>query len=123
MLSRRFSSLEHYREREPAGYRLLPLRFTRLDDNRYVVSNMVGEYLVMERDAVSQMVQHQLPSGSDLYDDLKAKHFIYSAGSESAIKLTALKYRTKLDRLAQFTGLHMFVVTLRCDYSCPYCQV
>jgi len=122
-LSRRFASLDHFRESERAGYRLLPIRFTSLDDHRYVVSNAVGEYLVMQRDAVHQLVQHQLPSGSDLYDDLKAKHFIYDADSSAAIKLTALKYRTKLSRLAHFTGLHILVVTLRCDYSCPYCQV
>src|SRR6185437_2163664 len=30
---------------------------------------------------------------------------------------------TKLRRLADFTGLHIFVVSLRCEHSCPYCQV
>jgi His-Xaa-Ser system radical SAM maturase HxsB len=31
--------------------------------------------------------------------------------------------RTRHRRLAGFTGLHIFVVTLRCEHSCPYCQV
>ena len=30
---------------------------------------------------------------------------------------------TKVLRLADFTGLHIFVVSLRCEHSCPYCQV
>jgi len=33
--------------------------------------------------------------------------------SNVALELLGLKYRTKLSRIAQFTGLHMFVVTLR----------
>src|SRR6185437_5295053 len=37
--------------------------------------------------------------------------------------LLALKTRTKYSRLPNFTGLHLFVVTLRCEHSCPYCQV
>src|SRR5262249_18575429 len=39
------------------------------------------------------------------------------------LDLLATKYRTKQSRLPEFTGLHIFVVTLRCDHSCKYCQV
>ncbi len=34
------------------------------------------------------------------------------------IKLTGLKYKTKISRLKDFTSLHMIVATLRCDYTC-----
>jgi His-Xaa-Ser system radical SAM maturase HxsB len=37
--------------------------------------------------------------------------------------LLTLKVRTKRRRIAEFTSLHMFVVTLRCNHSCRYCQV
>src|SRR5579859_5636235 len=37
--------------------------------------------------------------------------------------LLALKVRSKRNRIADFTSLHMFVVTLRCNHSCKYCQV
>jgi uncharacterized protein len=37
--------------------------------------------------------------------------------------MLSLKYRTKRAFLAGFTRLHIFVVTLRCDHSCQYCQV
>jgi sulfatase maturation enzyme AslB (radical SAM superfamily) len=43
--------------------------------------------------------------------------------STVALDLLALKVRTKLRRLPDFTGLHIFVVSLRCEHSCPYCQV
>jgi uncharacterized protein len=84
---------------------------------------MAGEYRVVTRDVIEALVNHQLPTGSDTYDDLKSGHFLYDADSNVALELLGLKYRTKLSRIAQFTGLHMFVVTLRCDYTCQYCQV
>jgi len=37
--------------------------------------------------------------------------------------LLAIKQWSRSERLRHLTGLHMFVVTLRCDHSCPYCQV
>jgi uncharacterized protein len=123
MLSRRFKDLSHYRATELNGYKLLPIRFTRLDGERYVVSNISGEYLVLGREVIEDLVEHRLAPGTSLYDDLKSKHFIYDDDSSAALALTGLKYRTKLSQAAFFTGLHIFVVTLRCDYSCPYCQV
>nr|WP_092701010.1 radical SAM protein [Rhodanobacter glycinis] len=84
---------------------------------------MVGEYLVLGRNLIEDLVEHRLVSGTSLYDDLKSKHFIYDEDSQAALPLLGLKYRTKLTQASHFTGLHIFVVTLRCDYSCPYCQV
>ena len=39
------------------------------------------------------------------------------------LDLLAAKYRTRLARRPQLTSLHIFVVTLRCEHSCAYCQV
>src|SRR5205085_2823239 len=39
------------------------------------------------------------------------------------VDLLATKYRTRQARLPDFTTLHLFIVTLRCDHSCRYCQV
>ncbi len=44
-------------------------------------------------------------------------------GEQLPLELLALKTRTRYSRLPGFTGLHIFVVTLRCEHSCPYCQV
>src|SRR5205085_480325 len=43
--------------------------------------------------------------------------------SDVALELLSVKYRTKQSLLKNFTALHIFVVSLRCDHSCPYCQV
>jgi uncharacterized protein len=123
MLAKRFAPLTEFRAPERAGYRLLPFRFIALDGERSVMTNMAGEYLVVDRAIVREIVHHQLSSQNPLYDELKSRHFIYDDDSNVALDLLALKYRTKLNRISRFTSLHMFVVTLRCDYTCKYCQV
>jgi uncharacterized protein len=123
MLAKRFSPLSDFRNTESAGYRLLPFRFISLDTERSVMTNMAGEFVVVDRTMIDNIVHHRLSNENPLYDELKSRHFIYDNDSNVAIDLLALKYRTKLNRVARFTSLHMFVVTLRCDYTCKYCQV
>jgi len=83
---------------------------------------MAGEFLVADRSHVVDLIEHRVSAG-DFYDELKSRHFIYDNDSRAALGLLGLKYRTKLNHVSRFTGLHMFVVTLRCDYTCKYCQV
>jgi uncharacterized protein len=119
----KFEGLAHYNSSLQAGYQLLPFRFIRLDSARYVLTNEVGEFLVIENEQLRPIVDGKVEPSSELYNALKSKHFIYDDDSSCAIDLLALKVRSKMGRIADFTGLHMFVVTLRCDHSCPYCQV
>ena len=123
MLSKKFRSLDTFRPNPGSGYRLLPFRFTRLDPERYVLTNWTGEYIVADRTVVEELARHELRADSPFYDELKSKHFFYDSDSNVAPELLGLKFRTKHSRTAQFTGLHMFVVTLRCESSCIYCQV
>ena len=119
----KFQPLSTYRQPLVDGYQLLPFRFTALDDREYVVTNQAAEFVVIDRPTLEALVRHQLPASDRLYDDLKSKHFIIDRDSSVAMDLLSLKVRTKLRRLADFTGLHIFVVSLRCEHSCPYCQV
>jgi uncharacterized protein len=107
----------------PTSYRLLPLRFGSLQGDSYVLTNDVGEYVVLPRDELVNFVEHRLQPASVAYRALKAKHFLFDEQSRSTLDLLAIKYRTRLEPMAAFTGLHIFVVTLRCDHSCHYCQV
>lgn len=119
----KFLGLSAYQEPLAAGYKLLPFRFTPLDDTNYVLTNQVGEFLILDRPTLENLAHHRLSPDEPTYDDLKSKHFLYDASSTVALDLLALKTRTKLRRLREFTGLHIFVVSLRCEHSCPYCQV
>lgn len=112
-------------EAEP-GYRLLPFDFLALDgtqDGRHVLVNAAGEHAVVERHTLERLVAHQLTPDSDVFEDLKAKHFIADGDLDTPLRLLATKLRTKYSFLEGFTRLHIFVVTLRCDHSCHYCQV
>jgi len=123
VLHRRFTEEHEYRASAGASYSLLPLRFIHLDADRYLVTNLVGEHVVTDRSSLDSFIRKKLRMHSPLYSELKSKHFLWDADSAVALDLLATKYRTKQAPLSQFTSLHMFVTTLRCDHTCPYCQV
>ena len=54
--------------------------------------------------------------------DLKSKNFLYNNNLSLIIDIEATKYRTKNKFLFDYTSLHMFVVTLRCNQKCSYCH-
>jgi His-Xaa-Ser system radical SAM maturase HxsB len=103
-------------------YGLLPFRFTRFDEARTIVVNEAGEHHFLANEDLSRFVMHDLPAGEETFLDLKAKHFLYDSGSIAPFELLATKIRTKKAFLG-FTSLHIFVVSLRCEHSCHYCQV
>lgn len=123
VLNERFVGLEDYQDRSGGTYSLLPFRFLPLDEERYIASNIAGDYIVLKRAEIHGLVTKSLSMHSPLYHELKSRHFLIDGDSSVALDLLAAKYRTKQKPLADFTALHIFVVTLRCDHSCPYCQV
>ncbi len=104
-------------------YQLLPFRFTELDEDSYVATNMVGEYAILDRDSLHRFVAGTLKSAEPEYVELRSRHFLSDKQSVMGPDLLAIKTRTRHERLAQWTGLHIFVLTLRCEHACPYCQV
>jgi uncharacterized protein len=109
--------------KSPAStYDLLPFRFAAFRGQDYIVTNLVGEYAILPRGILVDFVRKALPRSSATYTDLKGRHFLIDDPSSVALDLLAAKYRTKLAGLASFTGLHIFVTTLRCNNLCGYCQ-
>lgn len=107
----------------PSGtYSLLPFRFHRLAGKEVLV-NECGEYLVADTGTTQAIVKRRLDPTSVLYADLCAKHFISDDAHPANFDLVATKCRTKREFMFGSTRLHIFVVTLRCDHSCLYCQV
>ncbi len=118
----KFQSISTYTNVEEE-YKLLPFRFSELDADKYILTNIAGEYYSLKKNKLSLLVNHSLKSDDEDYINLRAKQFLLDSQNEIALELLALKVRTRYSRLAEFTGLHIFVVSLRCDHSCPYCQV
>lgn len=119
----KFRELAEFDASATADYTMMPWRFTALDDDRYVATNMAGEYTVMSRADIGEFAHGTLSPSDRLYNELKSTHFLVDADTNVGADLLALKVRTKLAPLANFTSLHIFVTTLRCEHSCPYCQV
>jgi uncharacterized protein len=117
----RFEGRDYYKF--AGAYRLLPFQFMQFDDARKIVVNEVGEYLFLNNNDFLAFVTHQLDQSSDIYFDLKGKHFLFDSESAAPFEQLVNKYRTKKSFLAGFTKLHIFVVSLRCEHSCHYCQV
>jgi His-Xaa-Ser system radical SAM maturase HxsB len=119
----KFRPLADFAEPLGHGYGLLPLRFHRLNDGQVFVSNLVGEWEVLSERTFQRFANRSLkPSEAD-YLNLRAKHFLIDTDSSVAYDLLALKLRSRLLHLRNLFGLAIFVVTLRCEHSCPYCQV
>lgn len=117
----KFRDLKAYASEQQ--YELLPFNFDRFDADQYILTNMVGEYLLVDSDVVPALIDGSLSSDHSTFGSLRSKHFIRYPNEQAPLQLLALKVRTKFSRLPPFTNLHIFVVTLRCDHSCPYCQV
>ncbi len=120
-MARSFYPLEDFAP-TPSQVSLLPFRFMRLHGKELLV-NEAGEFLFVPTGTTAALADGQVDAQSILYKDLKAKHFLYDDRSSPLLDVLATKIRTKYDHLYGGTKLHIFVVTLRCEHSCHYCQV
>lgn len=116
-----FLPRDHYLP--PNAYKFLPFRFTPFDEEQILLVNEVGEHVLLPIADFADFVDHKLDKSAPSYLDLKGKHFLFDSASIAPFELLAIKYRTKKEHLAGFVKLHIFVVSLRCEHSCHYCQV
>ena len=121
-MARQFFSIDAYGG-HAKSFELFPFRFLRLNAAQELLVNEVGEYIIADHGTTRAIVSRGLDLQSDLYKTLKAKQFVYDSDSDPLRDVLAVKYRTKKSFIDGFTKLHIFVVTLRCDHSCHYCQV
>jgi uncharacterized protein len=106
----------------PAAWQLLPMRFHRFDGDSVLVTNLVGEHVFLPGREFLAVLDGTC-SDQGVLARLRARHLIQLPGERLPAELLAVKLRTRLRRLPDSTGLHMFVVTLRCEHTCRYCQV
>jgi His-Xaa-Ser system radical SAM maturase HxsB len=99
------------------------MRFERLAPNRYLAANLVGDVLLLSAVELDRIASLELAPGDGLYERAFSKLLIARRGQRSQLQLLALRLRSRMAFLREPTALHIFVVTLRCEHSCPYCQV
>jgi His-Xaa-Ser system radical SAM maturase HxsB len=106
-----------------ADLKLLPLQFERLPDDRFIVSNVVGDLTNMSGEDLRKITSLDLEPGDGLYERAFEKQLIAREGQRSQLQLLAARMRSRMAFLRSPSPPHIFVVTLRCEHSCPYCQV
>lgn len=103
-------------------YSLLPFNFERLNAKDVLIVNVVGEYSFISHEDLLDLVTGELPTDSQLYQELKRKSFVAGTEDSYALRCLSAKYKQRKSFLSGGPGLHIFVVTLRCGNSCEYCQ-
>lgn len=107
----------------PQALRLLPFRFERRAGDRVIISNLVGDMLLATDAELRRLASLDLRPGDGLYERAYEKLLVAPEGERAPLQLLALRLRSRMAFLRGPTPLHIFVVTLRCEHSCPYCQV
>lgn len=102
-------------------YYLLPFRFDRIDNNEILV-NEVGDFLITPVGTAKRIAHKEIGTNEELYKDLISSFFISETPIPYLIDNLAARLRTKKSFLDHFTSLHIFVLTLRCNQNCIYCQ-
>ncbi len=64
----RFMPEAHFASNAADDIQLLPLRFERLDDHRYLVANLVGDVLFMSVDELDRITSLAVTPGDGLYE-------------------------------------------------------
>ena len=102
-------------------YKLLPFRFKRFGE--YVLlTNEVGDYYFLSDRDFESFIDRTFDKNCADFLNLKAKNFLYNHSLPKIIDHLSTKYRTKNKFLYDFTSLHMFVITRRCNQRCDYCH-
>ena len=74
----KFSTLDAYTP-QLGKYELLPFRFESLDGEEVVVTNFVGEFVILKKEKLTDVVQKKLLPTEETYSQLRSRHFIQEA--------------------------------------------
>ena len=118
--STQFYPINFYKKREE-HYHLLPFNFRRRSNGTVLLTNISGEFISIPTGSFEKLVQHQLEVDSKLFNKLRSRHFL-CFNEEAGLDRLASKLWTKKSILQGFSRLHIFVLTLRCNCACTYCQ-
>lgn len=100
-------------------------RSTDLDPagNRVLLSNDLGDYAVLDRPTHASALAGRLDNTHPRYRDLEARSLLDDRPPGQRHDFEKAAYATRKAFALEGPSLHIFVVTLRCDHSCQYCQV
>lgn len=97
---------------------LVNFRFRKID-NRYILTNDNGDFLILTNEEFTNFLENKLDKKSEIYQEAVVKNFIKD---EINVSREIEKYQSKKSFLFSGPSLHIVVVTLRCDQKCIYCH-
>lgn len=109
-----------------ASYRLLPFRFLRIDEHHsesILLTADTGEYLFVSEKQLKDLAYKAVDTSSAHYKDLLARHFVFEPNVHDPFPEMAAQFSSRKSFVLKGPALHIFVVTLRCNHTCAYCQV
>lgn len=103
------------------SYRLLPFNFRNIGST-YVAISETGRYLPISKNDLIRLIRRELSPSEDLFFDLKANDFICYDYCPELVDVWASKFRTRKRHIFEGPGLHILVLTHRCNQRCTYCH-
>lgn len=91
-------------------YQLLPFRFERFDEERYLITNDVGEYIFLQNDDFALFVNSELDPHSELFYDIESKLI--------ELRMWSRCWRQSSGQRKAFLG-----ISHRCIWWCQPCDV
>ncbi|HBA59615.1 MAG TPA: His-Xaa-Ser system radical SAM maturase HxsB [Elusimicrobia bacterium] len=85
----------------------------------YLITNDPGNFAFLSEDDFHGFLAGRLKAGTPLHSRLSAGGFL---GGEPPLAALSAKWRQKNSFLFGSPGLHIVVLTKRCNHSCLYCQ-
>ena len=102
------------------NYSILPFNFIRIK-NKEVLVNELGDMIVVPNGTASRLANKE-EVDEELFKSLYANFFVTNNYFSPMMDVYAARLREKKSFLDNFTALHIFVLTLRCNQNCVYCQ-
>lgn len=121
---RTFKNQDYYDDSVDNTFHIFPFNFKRLNSGKELLVNLVGDFLIVPKGTIELILSKRTELiVEDLYDELLSNNFLYEGDSPKNLEILANRLRTKKSNSFNFAQLHIFVITLRCDHTCQYCQV
>lgn len=102
-------------------YNLLPFTFTKIS-NKEVLVNELGDMMVVPIGTTESIVNRHIDTKQDLYKSLVSNFFLTEQKVPALLDIYAERLAEKKRFMDDGTALHIFVLTLKCNQNCVYCQ-
>ncbi len=96
--------------------------FGEIKGGDFLITNDFGLFAVLTPNQFKDFLEGKLKKNTLIYEELKNKGFLKNLSLYQEERLINFYRRKRSNLFNQGPSLHIMVVTLRCNFSCIYCQ-